>query len=201
VRSVAEIRNVAADPIAHTFTIYDATQWQQKLTTWLFEKLDRPRLASAPPTDEFSTGAQPDPAVCVLYPATTKSLQEILEFSTVLRSLIEIRRAFVYSPSGAVVVRGTPEEIASAKWLAAQLDTATGPDTATLAGAKESVMRVFRLNPALSIQQLQEHTTNMRMKTRIRRVFTYNAPRIVVARGTAEEITAAEKVFRDQGVL
>jgi hypothetical protein len=55
----------------------------------------------------------------------------------------------------------------------------------------EGVVRVVFLRHAQTPQQLQELATMVRATVEIRRLFTYNTPRAIALRGTAEQIAAA----------
>src|ERR1700682_1962406 len=62
---------------------------------------------------------------------------------------------------------------------------------------EDEVVNVFYLQNVTSVQEFQEIITAVRSVTDIRRMFTYNAQNIVVARGTIDQIALAEKLFHD----
>lgn len=62
---------------------------------------------------------------------------------------------------------------------------------------EDNVVRVFYIQNATSVQEFQEIATAVRSITEIRRVFTYNAQRAILMRGTPDMIALAEKLVHD----
>jgi general secretion pathway protein D len=62
---------------------------------------------------------------------------------------------------------------------------------------EDNVVRVFFVQNATSVQEFQEISTAVRSITEIRRVFTYNAQRAILMRGTPDQIALAEKLIHD----
>ena len=62
---------------------------------------------------------------------------------------------------------------------------------------EDNVVRVFYIQNATSVQEFQEIATAVRSLTEIRRVFTYNAQRAILMRGTPDQIALAEKLIHD----
>ncbi len=62
---------------------------------------------------------------------------------------------------------------------------------------EEMIVKVFYLKNTTQVQQLQEIATAVRSVTDIRRLFTYNAQNIILARDTADKLALAEKLIYD----
>jgi general secretion pathway protein D len=62
---------------------------------------------------------------------------------------------------------------------------------------EDNVVRVFYVQNSTSVQEFQEIATAVRSLTEIRRVFTYNAQRAILMRGTPDQIALAEKLIHD----
>jgi general secretion pathway protein D len=62
---------------------------------------------------------------------------------------------------------------------------------------EDEVVRVFYVGNATSVQEFQEIATAVRTLADLRRVFTYNAMRAMVVRGTKAQVALAEKVIYD----
>ncbi len=62
---------------------------------------------------------------------------------------------------------------------------------------EDEVVRVFYISNATSVQEFQEIATVIRSLTEIRRVFTYNAQRALLVRGTVDQIALVEKLVSD----
>ncbi|MFM9726357.1 hypothetical protein ACKI1L_38175, partial [Streptomyces scabiei] len=58
---------------------------------------------------------------------------------------------------------------------------------------EDNVVKVFYVQNATSVQEFQEIATAVRSLTEIRRVFTYNAQKAILMRGTPDQIALAEK--------
>ncbi len=62
---------------------------------------------------------------------------------------------------------------------------------------EDNVVRVFFVQNSTSVQEFQEIATAVRSLTEIRRVYTYNAQRAILMRGTPDQIALAEKLVHD----
>lgn len=62
---------------------------------------------------------------------------------------------------------------------------------------EDDVVRVFYVSNATTVQEFQEVATAIRSVTEIRRVFTYNAQKALVVRGTVDQVALAEKLLQD----
>lgn len=65
------------------------------------------------------------------------------------------------------------------------------------ADGDDDVVRVFHLRQTDTVEDFQEVATVVRSITELRRVFTYNAPRMVVLRGAASQVALAEWLFSE----
>ena len=62
---------------------------------------------------------------------------------------------------------------------------------------EDDVVKVFYVTNATSVQEFQEIATAVRSLTEIRRVFTYNAQKAMLVRGTVDQVALAEKLIHD----
>lgn len=62
---------------------------------------------------------------------------------------------------------------------------------------EDDVVKVFYVTNATSVQEFQEIATAVRSLTEIRRVYTYNAQKALLIRGTVDQMALAEKLIRD----
>jgi general secretion pathway protein D len=62
---------------------------------------------------------------------------------------------------------------------------------------EDEVMRVFYAPNASSVQEFQEMANAIRTVTEVRRVFTTNAGRAIIVRGTADQVALVEKLLHD----
>lgn len=199
VRSIGEIRHAYADGAARTLTVR-APQEQVRLAEWVIKELDRPRAEHAPATFEMrSTDGTPQ-IIRIFYVPPASDLQQAQEITTLVRSIGEIRHAFLYSSTGAMALRGSPEQIALAEWLLTEV-AKTGPNSEArefrLDGKGEDVVQVFHLPEAYTVERLQEIARGTRTATQLRRLFTFNATRAIAARGTADQISTAERLLQE----
>ncbi|MGH9630647.1 MAG: secretin N-terminal domain-containing protein, partial [Bryobacteraceae bacterium] len=59
------------------------------------------------------------------------------------------------------------------------------------------VVKVFYLQNATTVQEIQEISTTVRSITEIRRAFAYNAQNAILVRGTADQVALAAKLIND----
>jgi hypothetical protein len=127
-------------------------------------------------------------------------LQDVQSIITTLADIGDIRQADADSARTAVVVNGTAEQIAFAKWMVSELDKpATAPFPANSAeheykmqGSSDDLGRVFYLANSETQQSQQEVMTAIRAVENIRRLFPYPSRRALTVRGTVAEIALAE---------
>ena len=62
---------------------------------------------------------------------------------------------------------------------------------------EDNVVKVFYVTNATSVQEFQEIATAIRTVAEIRRVYTYNAQKAMVVRGTMDQVALAEKLVHD----
>lgn len=137
----------------------------------------------------------------VLYYTHAETMQDIQEIATVIRSMTDMRQISTATAPRSLAVRGTADQIALAEWLFSELDRPANrqalmreyrPST-----SGDDWVRVFFLAHTETPQDLQEVATLVRSIADIRRVFSYTAPRAVIARGTAGQMALAEWLLKE----
>lgn len=126
--------------------------------------------------------------------------ESFTEAATVIRSVGEIRDVRIDADSRSVTFSGTLWQIDLAQWLFPRLDREpTGQRSPVekyeITGIEDPVVRIFspsRINSAISLQELGTAT---RSAVEIRRAFVLTAAKVVVMRGTPDEIAGAEWLF------
>lgn len=108
------------------------------------------------------------------------------ERATLMRSMMDIRRVFTYTPGKKIIARGSKEELDSCDWLMQD-----GTNTEFPLG----LIRKFHLPFTSNVQELQEAGTMLRSTAEIRRVFAENETKMVVVRGSQAEIDFAAWIF------
>ena len=163
------------------------------MAEWIFSELNQP----ANPI--YHAPASGDDFTRVFYLSKARTSNQVQELATVTRSIGEIERLFIYSPTNAVVVRGKASDIALAEWLFAALDGPTNrPGTDYKMPATSESIRILYLTPQESVQRLQEMAMNIRKTAQIPRLFTYSESRAIITRGTPEQIAKAERLLAER---
>ncbi|MBM3728631.1 MAG: hypothetical protein FJW40_24800 [Acidobacteria bacterium] len=191
VRTMAEPEFVMAPAGSATLALR-GTPASVTLGAWLVAQLDQPP-GSRPPSETAAAG-QPAEFVRVFYLAHTGTVQGLQEIATIVRSAGDIRRVFTYNALRAIVVRGTEAQVALSSWLIEKLDREAAdanPGEFRVGAAPEEIARVFALSHVAGAQGLQEIATVVRATTGIRRLFTQQGLRLIVARGSADELALA----------
>src|SRR6185295_13258515 len=62
---------------------------------------------------------------------------------------------------------------------------------------EDDVVKVFYVTNVTSVQEFQEIATAIRTVAEIRRVFTYNAQKAMIVRGTVDQVALTEKLIHD----
>ena len=123
------------------------------------------------------------------------STQDIQEIATIVRAILEIREVSVDGNSLRVNVEGP--QITAAEWLVSELDRPSGRSEHVL--SEDDRVRILDFKTADQPQQLQEAATTVRSISEIRRLFTFNAPRRIVVRGSKDQMEQAAWMLTQLG--
>jgi hypothetical protein len=203
VRTTLELREAAVSDTQRSLAIR-GTQDQIAAAEWLFAELDRtpivPRQHST--NHGYVLPGDKEGIIRIFYAAYTADMREFQELAQLVRTVPEARRTFTYNGLNAIIVRGTPPQVRLAESLFDELDK---PSTTLvkhaaspqffLPGDKEGVTRVFYVAHAKTVPAFQEIAKLLRETVLIRRVFTNNPHRAIIARGTPEEVAITEWLF------
>lgn len=203
VRTISDNPQVSVDTAQKSASV-SGNPNQIAIAEWLFLQLDS---ASADSTQEFKVSPDGSDIVRIFYLKNTATVQQFQEIATTVRLITETRRVYTCNTPRALVVRGTADQIAATAFLTAELDQ---PADAKRADSRtyqmidtgnhgETAVRVFYLPYAATVQQFQEVGTVIRTVGEIRRVFTYNAPRALVVRGTADQVAMVDWTVHELG--
>jgi len=138
----------------------------------------------------------------VLRFAHTTNDQHMNEIATVTRAISEVK-PWADAATKTMRIEGSPEQIAAAEWVFHELDRPL--DSAPPSSARvykmpdarnEGQVRVFHLANSPSVQALQELATAIRATTEVRRLFTMSDARIIVVRGTEEQVAVADWILQ-----
>ena len=112
-----------------------------------------------------------------------------------VRTISDLKTINADAAQKTLSVAGTPTQVATAEFLYTELDRQTVPDSVSqeykVANNADDVVRLFFVPNAASVQAFQEVATTIRTIAEIRRVFTFNTPRALAVRGTADQVAAA----------
>lgn len=198
VRAVSEAKPFA-DTDHKTLTL-EGTPQQIAAAEWIFAQLLDPAAGPSLARREYRMEGGDNDLIEVMFMDRNVTMQQLQEVATLIRSTGEIRRLFTYNSPRAIVLRGSADQLNLAAWLFNDLNS-TPEERAKLshqyqmAAGPENVVRVFYTSQTGTVQQFQTLATKVRTATGIRRMFTYNTPRAIAARGTAEQIAQAERML------
>jgi hypothetical protein len=204
VRTITEVRDASTDNAQMALTVRGTAE-QIGLAEWLVKQLDQPAgVTSNPASLEYKGLSEADTqghatldgVARIFYFAHMATVQEFQEAVNAIRTVTETRRMFTYNDGRALVVRGTPAQIAMTAWLVPQLDQADPAKPSSTAGeynvGADDMMRVFYLANTQTVQDFQEIANATRTTIEIRRMFTVNTPRAVLIRSTSDQMAMAQ---------
>lgn len=201
IRVIAAL-DVSTDATEKTLTLH-GTMEQIGLAEWLFHELDKPQMPAPDNREvaahEFHLQGNGENTVRLFYLLNTATIQDFQGVATAIRTVADIRRVSTNNGARAIAMRGTVDQIALAAFLVGELDqpmphSSASPEYRMPANADprdETVVRVFYITHAATIQDFQEIATAVRTIANIRRVTTYNAPKAMIVRSNAEAIALA----------
>ena len=206
IRSVVELRNVAADPAQRTVTVGGNAE-QLTFTAWLFTDLDKP--AGAPANLVVRENSFPDsraPSVRIYYPAHIATPQQLQELVNGIRSIAELQRVVVVNGVNAIIARGAPEQVALADWIVRELDQpATGSGVIhkqeyadTLPPERRSpAVRIYFPATISSPQEMQEAVNALRSIADVQRVVAFSSARAILFRGSDDRAALGDWLMKE----
>ena len=194
-RTMTDIRQASSDNDKKSVTVH-ASDGQIAMAEWLFNELDTQTVQVSVP-HEYRVPGPADDVLRLFYLPQTATVQDFQEVATVVRTIAGFQRAFTSNtPPRAYVVRGTAAQIGLAEWLMNELQSANPPPREyRMPGTNDDIVSVVYLThtgPAF-----QDVAKQIRSATQIQRVFTYNTPRFLALRGTADQIALAERLAKE----
>jgi hypothetical protein len=197
IRTIANIRDVFADNDQKSVTVH-ATAGQIAMSEWLFNELDNPAVQTSVP-HEYRVPGDSDDVVRLFYVTTVATVQDFQEIATMVRTISSITRVFTYNAPKALVVRDTAAQVQLAEWLVNELEQPAAPSSHEyrMPGGKDDVVHVLYLPQTGSVPAFQKAATLIRTATQMNRVFTFNTPKALAVRGTADQIALAERLAVD----
>lgn len=186
------------------------TSDQIALAEWLFGGLDKPvdPQTVKPAASEFPAPNGAVDAVRVLYLTQDQTPESYQEIMNLIRATADIQRIFSYIPRGAVVLRGTPAQIALAEWLFGELNKPISSQTnrteaynqPSESGRGEAA-RLFFFSHNERPQDLQEILQMIRSTADIQSIAPYPPRRAIALRGNATQIALAEWLVGHLGAM
>jgi hypothetical protein len=195
-RAVSEVPVGSVDNVARTITVRGTAE-EVGLADWLVPQLDVASGNSG--STQYQTGDAQTAVTRVFYLAQIKEPRAVQELVNAIRSITELQRVVAVTQPGAVVLRGTTEQVAATEWLVAGLDKAAGETSGpyTLTGTDRGVrmapiMLIFSLQNTKTPQALQEIINAVRSVVEVQRVVGFNGLNSIVLRGSNDQIAVTE---------
>jgi hypothetical protein len=177
------------------------TAAQINLAEWLVRNVDHAERQAD--SGDYRVSADGSDVVRVFHLANTKTPRDLQEVATLVRAIGDIRRVFTYNAPRVITLRGSSQQMALSAWLIREVDSPASQEGAReysfAEGGDENTVRVFHLKHTETPQQLQQLATYVRSTSKVRRLFTYNAPKAMALRGTAEQVAVAAQLVKERG--
>src|SRR5579884_883995 len=177
IRSIGELNDLSVDVGQKQLSLHGSSD-QIALATWLFRELDRPGNQEpsnrTEPPREYRMAIDGDNVVRVFYLPYTKTIQELQEVATAVRSTSNIRRMFTYNAPHVVITRSTSEQASLADWMFNEFGKASDSMPRTYQLAPNDAVCVFHMTTPPTAEDMVEVITLMRSITETRTVFSYN---------------------------
>lgn len=198
-RTVGGLQKLSVDPAASTVSI-DGTSEELAMAGWMIHQADQKKDS---PGDQFLVPGKSDDVIRVFFLANSTTPQSAQELLTVLRTVADVQKVFLYSATTALYMRGPAAQVALAAYLINSIDVqpdraATSPEfqyTEPVRGTHE-VVRVFHLANVKTTRGVQEILTVLRTVLDIQKVFNATAPMDLAIRGTASDLAASEWILK-----
>lgn len=205
VRTMLDLRQISIDEEQQALITRGPSDTLVALD-WLFHQLERPVGTAAPtaPAD-YKLGDEPI-SVIPVKPGSTNA--EIIAAVTAIRTVCDLYRLFPIAAKETIVGRGSPAQIAAAKWLVAQMLPAEGtaptvdspsypsPNVNPRAPRPEEI-RIFRLDPKTTGAELTAAVSAIRTVADLQRLFPFDTEKAIIASGDPDRLAIAQLLARE----
>jgi hypothetical protein len=188
-RTVASFWDVSSDEALATVTVKGSAQ-DLALAEWLI-----PRLDQHSGVQEYRVSEND---LVVVYPlAHTASVMGLQEIITALRTVADIQKVYTISSAKVIPLRGTPNQIALAKFILSELDQEPATRQAATVHSmavpgKPLTAMVYGLAHADTFLAIQEMITSIRTVLQLQKIYSCTAPKLLVFLDTPEMVRTAE---------
>ena len=203
VRSLGDIRQIFVIAKDKVMTVHAASD-KMAFADWLVGELNRAAPDPSSTAHQYRVPGADDEVVRMFYLAHSRRPQDTLEIVTAVRLVVDVKRIFVSNRLKAMAVSGTEAQMHMVEWLVGELDKPgetiePGPHEYRMTGDSDQVARVFYLAHVDTPQDLQQIAVAVRTSTNMQWLFINNARKALTARGTPEQIAAAERLIAQIG--
>ena len=198
IRTIADVRRLFTCTAPKAIVLRASVE-QMRLVDWLLPNMDKPLGAKSHQVSEqyAAPDARDQGVTQVFYAGYAPAVKDFQALATALRGIAQIRSVFTYNAAQAIALRGTASELAMAEWLFNQLDQPPQPAAAAAeyqAPGPDDVVRVFDLSHAKTGQELPNIVAQIRSSSKTQAALSYGSRSILVLRGTAAQMLAAEQL-------
>jgi hypothetical protein len=196
-RSIVDIKRLFTYDTLHAVAIR-GTSSQTAMAMWLVNQLDQTVGTPSPGPNDYTLSSEDVAHVFnLINPRVPMETQEMV---TLVRSVADLQRIFIYNARKAIVVRTSPDRMALAAWLVKQLDRPANIPSVTvqytLPAGPDNIVGVFYL-PNPSRERLNKAAVQVRTTAQVQRLFTYGTLGALAVRGTLEQLATAEKIIEE----
>ena len=192
-RTVGKMQQLEPNAASGTLTV-KGNAVELALAEWLIPKLDSSTPSGAGAQEYRVSGNDVVLAYSLAHTATTIGMQEII---TTLRTVGDLRYIYQVNAAKTIPLRGTPSQIALAKFILSELDQVVQPRESPVVHTFASTENppaavVYGLAHTQNTTGLQEIITTLRSIPEIQKIYNVTAPNLLCFRDTPEGASAAE---------
>jgi type II secretory pathway component GspD/PulD (secretin) len=205
VRTIADVSRLV--PYAAQWAIVvRGTPGQSALAEWLLNQLDQPASPVHGSATYHFEEAGDDPAVLVFRLANVETSQDLQEITNAIRVIADVRKILPYVVQGAVIMRGSADQIAMAEWLVGELDQPAGGNSALSQDAaghefqvpdSDQIVHVFHFTDSTTAQQFVDIAAQARRTQKLEQVYICYSQRALSVRGTLDQIALTEQLIQE----
>jgi hypothetical protein len=193
VRSTANVRRIFCT-IAPPIVALRGTADEVRMAEWMIHELEQPTPAAG--VHELRMPGGGDDVLRVFYLQYGRSPSEIQELTTLIRSIANIPRLFLYHPQSAIAMRGTGQQLGMAEWMLAQLDSPRVRPPArrdyAIPGAGDDAIRIHYLAHDLAL------APQIRATVGIKSLFGNSMQNALILRGRSAELDQATRIVEER---
>jgi hypothetical protein len=201
IRSIGDIQNATANPEKKSITVSGNIE-QLSIAAWIAQQLaDAPAARPSTVRRDYPGSVGKGDEIKIYFLAHTQTPQDLQELVNATRSIADIQRFFPCNSANAILARGTTGQTEITSWMINELDQPVASlkpgrrDHPFPSDPRSNFAQLYFVANTVDPRPMQEVVNATRSVADIQRLFPYNSRKVLMMRGSAEQVLLADWIL------